>query len=91
MNPLQARIAPLLSIRHFFERRLSSEEAVEDGDRLHRRASPSTSGRWHTSQKDGSGLRLPHSLAPWHTLPFMSQEVSTISPLQNCRWKFTSL
>ena len=71
----QARIVPHLSIRRLFQRRRTPDEAVED-DKLVHIGSASTSGRRRSRHKeDGDHLRLPHSLAPWHTLPFMTREV----------------
>ena len=74
-HSLQARILPHLSIRRLFERRPTAEDDSEGGDLL--RAGPkSTAGRRRGRHEDESGRqRLPRSLAPWHTLPFMTKEV----------------
>ena len=75
-HPSQARILPHLSIRRFFERRHSVEDAWEGGDLMAGTVSRSTDGRRRARGKEDSvRQRLPRSLAPWHTLPFMNREV----------------
>ena len=72
---LQARILPHLSIRRLFERQPKAEDVSEGGDSL-RTGSRSTAGRLRgRREEESSRQRLPRSLAPWHTLPFMTREV----------------
>jgi hypothetical protein len=74
-RPSQARILPHLSIRRLFERRPSAEDGPEGGDLLRTGPKSTAGGRRGSREEESGRQRLPRSLAPWHTLPFMTKEV----------------